>query len=363
MLAMLRTAGERVELRCAVGWLAAVLADGAAGECVPLDGEPPDVRVTVEDSAAAFDATRWTVLTRDAWSQHRHVIIRNACSSGLDLRLAVKGPMLDVTARWRPPPAVRAASTVLRARARLLLRAVLLQYPALWWSGQRGRAPLHASVYTVGGPDGAVALLAGPGGVGKTTLVAAGLGCGAVATCDNLCVTDGRTAWGLVEPLRVPHAGSVSHDRLWSRGRRMPHDRRETAWPRRASQLTPDQLVVLARSRRPAPAVEPCAPTEAARFLVAGTYMAGELRRYWGFAATLALGTGLGPPHPPIEPIAAALSSRLPCRKVTLGDRAGGKPGDGPAAALHDLLGAAPDITQPDMPPAGTTVADTEVRL
>jgi hypothetical protein len=60
--------------------------------------------------------------------------------------------------------------------------------------------------------------------------------------------------------------------------------------------------------------------------------MAGELRRYWAFAATLALGTGLGGIHPPVQEIADTLSTRLPCLQVTLGDR--------PGAPLRELLSA-----------------------
>ena len=60
--------------------------------------------------------------------------------------------------------------------------------------------------------------------------------------------------------------------------------------------------------------------------------MAGELRRYWAFAATLALGTGLGDSHPPVQEIADTLSTRLPCLQVTLGDH--------PGAPLRELLGA-----------------------
>ena len=214
---------------------------------------------------------------------------------------------------------------MLRARARLLLRAVLLQYPALWRSQQRGRAPLHASVCSLGpaeGSGGQTVMLAGPGGIGKSTLVHGELLNGAACTCDNLCVSDGQYAWGVVEPLRLPaevHGGQ---------GRRMPYGRREAAWPRRPDRLQPDRLVVLARGGKPA--VAPQSHSLAARHLVAGTYMAGELRRYWAFAATLALGTGLGGSHPPVQAIADTLSSRLPCLQVTLGDH--------PGAPLRELL-------------------------
>jgi hypothetical protein len=93
--------------------------------------------------------------------------------------------------------------------------------------------------------------------------------------------------------------------------------------------MRPGLLVVVSRG---GPAVTTCDPELAARYLVAGTYMAGELRRYWPFAATLALGTGLGRSHPPVQQIARELSARLPCLRVSLGDR--------PGAPLRELLEA-----------------------
>ncbi|HYB48064.1 MAG TPA: hypothetical protein VED20_12005 [Streptosporangiaceae bacterium] len=325
MRGLLHTAGERVELRCAVPWIADVLTEGAAGQLTADDNTAPDIRVTVERGSAAFDVTGWRVLTRGAWVTEGQMILRDACSSGLDLRVTAGEPTLDVVARWRPSGKGRAAAAVLRARARLLIRAVLLQYPALWWGQQRGRAPLHASVCGLGTADGQTVLLAGPGGVGKSTLVYGELLHGAVATCDNLCVSDGRYAWGVVEPLRLP---AVPHR---GRGRRMPHGRREAAWPRRSGRMLPDRLVVLTRGGGRA-VTTPCAPAWAARSLVAGTYMAGELRRYWAFAATLALGTGMGSSHPPVQDTADTLSTRLPCLQVTLGED--------PGAPLRELLSA-----------------------
>jgi hypothetical protein len=325
MRGLLRTAGERVVLACAVPWIADILAEGAAGQLAADDGGTPDVRVMVERSSAAFDVNGWRVLTRGAWCRQGQVIIRDACSSGLDLQVTTGEPRLDVVARWRPSGRERAAAAVLRARARLLLRAVLLQYPALWRSQQRGRVPLHASVCRLGPAGGSgvqTVMLAGPGGIGKSTLVHGELLSGAACTCDNLCVSDGQYAWGVVEPLRLPaevHGGT---------GRRMPYGRREAAWPRRSDRLQPDRLVVLARGGKPA--ITPCSHSLAARHLVAGTYMAGELRRYWAFAATLALGTGLGVSHPRVEVIADTLSARLPCLRVTLGDH--------PGASLRELL-------------------------
>jgi hypothetical protein len=60
--------------------------------------------------------------------------------------------------------------------------------------------------------------------------------------------------------------------------------------------------------------------------------MAGELRRYWAFAATLALGTGVGPAHPPIGAVARSMAERAPGWEIVLGTR--------PTVGLRELLAA-----------------------
>ena len=102
MRATLRTAGERVELDCAIGWLAQVLAEGAAGQLAPLDDTPPDVRITVEEGRGAFDPAGFRLLTRGTWCRPGQVIMRDACASGLDLLVTAADPTLDIVARWRP---------------------------------------------------------------------------------------------------------------------------------------------------------------------------------------------------------------------------------------------------------------------
>ena len=209
-----------------------------------------------------------------------------------------------MAARYRPAPRTRAANTALGARFRLLAAQTLLHYPALWWACARGRVPLHVSV--TAGAEG-VTMLAGPGGVGKSTLLSAGLKHGETATADNLCACDGRTAFGLVEPLRLTGGP----------GRAVTmHGRSEHPLPGRVASLEPDRLVVLRRAAGSRTTLGPLAPVEAARELVAGTYMAGELRRFWSFAATLALATGTGPAHPDVSGTAALLAERLPCLEL-----------------------------------------------
>jgi hypothetical protein len=90
--------------------------------------------------------------------------------------------------------------------------------------------------------------------------------------------------------------------------------------PARVPALSPDRIVVLERGRRTF--VTRSDPDEVARALVAGTYAAGELRRYWAFAAILALATGRGPAHPPIAEVAGWYAERLPGLRVRLGDGA-----------------------------------------
>lgn len=308
------SAGEHLEVASQHSWITDVLEESVAGQSThDAEGEP-GIRITIESSRSPFSTKGWEILTRESWRSGNQVVISNACSSGLDLLVRATEGALELTARWRPDFKVRGANTLLRSRAHLLIRSVLLHFPALWWSQQRGRAPLHASACTVG-EGGPVVLIAGPGGVGKSTLISEALSRGARSTSDNLCVSDGFNAWGLLEPRRIP----VSNSKLSAPGRKMPYGRRETVWLNRVEVLTPDVLLVLRRDASMTTALGRCDARDAGRFLTAGTYMAGELRRYWSFCATLALGTRQGEVHPPIERVAHAICSRVPCLDLVLG--------------------------------------------
>jgi hypothetical protein len=142
--------------------------------------------------------------------------------------------------------------------------------------------------------------------VGKTTLVEEEVRAGGSAASDNLGIGDGETLWGIVEPVRSEHGG----------GRTAPHGRREMTLASRVDSVRPGLLVVLRRGT--AVRVQRCDPGEAARALVASTYAAGELRRYWQLHALLALGTGVGPPHPRLPEVAAAFAARSQCLTVEL---------------------------------------------
>jgi hypothetical protein len=319
------TAGERIAVDCAIGRMAALLDAGTGGELTEAPAAGVTVRLDVQARRQPFDRAGWTLVGRGAWADGRRALIADACSSGFDLLIEAGDPVLTVTARYRPDPATRAANLLLGGRFRLLAVQTLVHYPALWWASVRGRVPLHVSVTS--GRDG-VTMIAGPGGVGKSTLLSAGLRLGEIATADNLCACDSRVAYGLVEPLRVEASGG---------GPSAPHGRREIPLTGRVPSLEPDRLVVLRRGAAGSgTAVRPLPAAQAARELVTGTYMAGELRRFWSFAATLALATGLGPAQPDVAGVAALLAARLPCLEVRVAEGA-----PAPIGELLRLAGAA----------------------
>ncbi|HYM96834.1 MAG TPA: hypothetical protein VET26_06020 [Candidatus Sulfotelmatobacter sp.] len=301
----LQTAGERIAIDSSLRWVDGLIEEAAAGELDTFDAGSPTLAVHVEPGNRPFADGTWEPLTRGAWRHRDSVVIEDACSSGFDVLVRAGGELPEFSFRWRPKLQGQATSRLLRSRFILLARAVLIQYPALWRAGLRGRAPLHASVCTAGDLQ---PMLCGPAGVGKSTLLTRELAAGGHAISDNICVSHGTTAWGLVEPLRIEGAA----------GRAMPHGRGEQPMERRATAMIPDLLVALRRGTGDVPSVGQCDASTVTRSLVTGTYMAGELRRFWGFAATVTAGAQLGPAHPPVEKIAAILAARLPSVEIVL---------------------------------------------
>jgi hypothetical protein len=306
ILGVLDTAGERLQIDSELHWVADLLEEGAAGALERDSMAGASVTVHVEAERRPFDTSRRQLLARGAWARDGEVVVENALASGFDVHVRCVGDQAEFTYRWRPPRRERAAAVALRSRFHLLARAALMQYPALWSAAARGRVPLHVSACTSGDKS---PLVVSPSGVGRSTLVAAGVAAGGGTTGDNLAVGDGETVWGLVEPVRMSGVG----------GRPMPHGRGETAMSGRLRSLVPDALVVLSRGRGKHAELTSCSSAVAARSLVTSTYMAGELRRYWAFAATLAAGTGVGPAHPPVAEVAEMFAAQLPCYALALG--------------------------------------------
>ena len=307
------SAGERVVVDAEPAW-AARLVDAAVGlpsGSPDVDGEPT-VRIRIEARRTPFPRTGLATVTRGAHSDGRRTLFVDAGGSGFDLLVVATADEVTVTARYRPPGRTRLANLALAGRFRLLAGQVLVHYPVLWRAGLRGRVPLHASVVqTASGTP----LLAGPGGVGKSTVLSGLLAEGATATADNLCGADRTFCFGLVEPLRTDFSPQGVPALA---GARTSHGRVERPMTGRVPVLAPDRVVVLERAG--STEISRVSPAEAVRTLVAGTYAAGELRRYWAFAATLALATGRGPVHPPVDEVSASYAERLPCTRVRAGD-------------------------------------------
>lgn len=286
-----------------------------AGEVVDVDVASKSARVAlgpVLDTASEDVDALATVIVRQSDNPgvgSAAVTLTNACSSGLRVQVTDGDNVVQVHATRHRHGSAAGLHRVLTARARLLDADVLLHYPALWRAGWRGRVPLHAGALQVNGRG---VLVVGASGVGKTTLAAAECAAGAPFVSDNLVVSDGETAWGVLEPIRS--AGGT--------GPRTTNGRRVHPVPPRRLSTTIDLVVVLRRGTGRSRA-QAMAPEAAARELVASTYTAGELRRYWGFAAALALGTGRGPVHPGIDLVAERMCRRVPCLELQLGSRPG----------------------------------------
>lgn len=305
----LQSAGETVAIECLHQRFWPLIVEAAGGRMVDSAPARPTVEVVIEKERSPFAEADAAVVTRGVVRHGDAVVFDDACASGFSLLVRPRDNVLLVRARYLPKPAIRVASYVLRTRFLLIARAVLLQYPVLWWAGVHGRAPLHVSALTAGP---AVVALAGPGGVGKSTLLHREMAHGAIATSDNVAVSDGVDVYGLVEPIRVEG----------TKGRRTTHGRREAPWPTsHTTVLRPDRIAAVQLADVPAPSAERIQPDVVARSLITGTFMAGELRRYWAFAAALASATGVGPAQPQVEHVAVELATALPCYVVTLSRR------------------------------------------
>jgi hypothetical protein len=106
-------------------------------------------------------------------------------------------------------------------------------------------------------------------------------------------------------------------------GARTTHGRRDHAWGERPDALVPDLVVAVRRGDAGRGHVRSAPSATVARTLVAGTFAAGELRRFWPLCAVLALATGLGPEVSPVVEVARLLTERVPCVELALGPRPG----------------------------------------
>lgn len=289
---------------------AQLAATGVDGPEVRPREAAPDLRVVLERSRRPYDVRGMRPVTRGVWFDGSgRLVVEDAGGSGFAQHWTFGAGPVVLRARWAPGPRARLAARALPTRFRALRAQVLLHHPALAWGTlHHGWAPVHVSTLRVGHQ---VVLLAGPAGVGKSTLVAREVLTGAEATCDNVAASDGTYVHGLAEPLRLPRSRAAH-------GPAAAHGRVEVPWPRRAPVLRPDLVVVVERAATGS--LSRIEPDVARRAISAGTYHAGELARLWPTVATLALALGRGPVHPVVDEIAGRLAAAGPCLRLVVAD-------------------------------------------
>jgi hypothetical protein len=282
-----------------------------------LEGEDRvSVRVLARPPRTLTDR-EWVPITRGVARDlsGRRILLESAGGSGLS-QLWDRSDGWDVTSWWRPSTKERVAALALPARHRLLTAQILVHYPALMAAIVDGWSPLHISLVEV---DGMRVALAGPGGIGKSTLVAGAVATGARAWCDNVAVSDGSRCHGMREAMRLPRESAPSG----IPGQRTSHDRVEVPHAFEQGAVEPDAVVVVRRGSGFDPVVRRCSRGVARRALVAGTFAAGELMRLWPMVAAFSSAWHDVPAVPAVDEVAKALTATRPCFELVLGERRG----------------------------------------
>lgn len=311
----IRLADVAVRLRCDFAPLAdyarvhfgpaAVATPGRAAPTIDVDlrwheGHPP-----VDATAAYADTKGCERLDRDLWAgRDRLVWLRIDELRDLHLRFHLRPDGLDVRGDYyhrlsNDRRADRLRRLIYRARLSAFRRKrftrllyYLVYYPVFWWQEHRGDAhPLHAAAVET--PEGGV-LLAGPSGVGKSTLTTAlGAGDGARILSDTFVLHRGVRLWAVSEPLLLDRwsvrwlgeaaiaLGGVDHGYALGReGYVVP--------PERFTEGGEARSVVLPR-RAPEHYVRRIEPAAAAARIQAYNDIVNDLRRYRAVAAVLEL--------------------------------------------------------------------------
>ena len=178
----------------------------------------------------------------------------------------------------------------LRQRRFTTLLYYLLYYPCFWWLERHDRLhPMHAAGVE---HDDGVVVLAGPSGVGKSTL-STGLAStdGAKLLSDTFLLHQGIVIRPVREPLLLD---------AWSRNWlgdgaallrpiewRYCLDRNGFHWPQERLSAGGPARLLLFPHRAPTHYVRPLSPTQAQGQIDAGNHIVNDLRRYWAFAAAL----------------------------------------------------------------------------
>jgi hypothetical protein len=257
---------------------------------------------------------------------------RRAAGLPVDLRATWSDERLDLHACLAPD---RREQLLRRLRPQRLPQQLLYLlgiYPSAWVARRRdGAALLHASAVEL---EGRGLLVAGPGGVGKSSLAAAALALGGRLVSDNLVLATAQRVRGWREPVRLAGGADDPASGLTDVGGNGWHGRRDhlLAADRWVPSVRPALVLLPQLADRAAVHPEEDAVPWAERLLALGA-LAGELTRWRAFTAALD-SLDARPVADPRDTLTTLLSG-VPLRRVDLSRTAD------PAALrrlVHDLV-------------------------
>jgi len=178
----------------------------------------------------------------------------------------------------------------LRQRRFTTLLYYLVYYPCFWWlEHNEDFYPIHAAFVEI---DGEVIVLAGPSGVGKSTVtVALAASPGAKLLSDTFLLHNGPTVRPVREPILLSDWSrqwlGEAAEQLQPIRWRYCLDRGGFGWPVKKLSEGGQARVILFPHRATHNYVRPVPPSEAHALLSAGDFVVNDLRRYWAYAAVL----------------------------------------------------------------------------
>lgn len=292
------------------------------------EGHPP------ADAARAYPEVRGCErLDRDLWAGPGAVVwLRVDDMRDLHLRfrwdgatLAIRGDYYHRLSTNRRADSIRRIvyrrqiSSFRRKRFTRLLY-YLVYYPLFWrLEHERGAHPLHAAA--VATASGGV-LLAGPSGVGKSTLTTALGACeGAKILSDTFVAQRGRELWAIPEPLLLDAWSMQWLGEASSALTGVPHEyalgRDGYAIPRSRFTDRCEAAVIVLPRRAPEHFIRPVSAADAAARIDAYDDIVNDLRRYRPLAAVLELMAPKGLGGARLRSL-AELTSAVPCYELGL---------------------------------------------
>lgn len=198
----------------------------------------------------------------------------------------------NIYANWIKRGLRRRHLEQLRQRRFTTLLYYLLYYPCFWvLERTRDLHPIHAAGVEV---QGTAVVLAGPSGVGKSTLVTGLAGHPrARLLSDTFLLHNGKTVYAVPEPLLLDQWSQRWLGNTAVNLKRIAHryslSRNGFHWPTERSSGSGIASLLLFPHRSSAHYLRPLSPSSARGRLTASNLIVNDLRRYWAFASVIEL--------------------------------------------------------------------------